>query len=535
MTRAAVYVRVSTSRQAEGEISLPDQIAQCVAYCNRQGWNVVETFVEPGASARDDNRPQFQEMVFKATRQDRPFDIVVVHSLSRFSRDSLHAGIYTRDLEKAGVRLVSVTQDLGESELADFVRKVFHLMDEHQSHENAKHVHRAMLENARQGFWNGARAPFGYRTHVTERRGARDKKILVIDEGEAVTVRKIFAMASGAEGPSMGVKAIASYFNQRAITRRGKLFSTGGVYDILTATTYTGRHHFNRTDSRRKRPRPPSEWIEVRVPQIIDEKTFNAVQAHLQSRNPKTTPPRVVNGPTFLAGLAKCGYCGSALIQNTGKGGRYRYYCCSAKLKHGPEACRGLRMRMDDLDAIILQNLEQHVLAPGRLKLLFSEYLATAQERDRQARDTLSRRRTELSETKAAITRLLELVEKGVMDLEDPELRQRLIDLRFRRDELAEEITALNRRITLSEPQITDNKVRALSTLLRGAFQSEDPNFRQAYARLLLHEVRVSEEDIRLTGSKERLVQRAASGRTLTEPEVLSFVRKWRTRQDSNL
>jgi site-specific DNA recombinase len=535
MTQAAIYARVSTTRQADGEISLPDQIAQCEAYCARHGWSVAEVFVDPGASARDDDRPQFQEMIFKATRGDKPFDVILVHSLSRFSRDSLHAGLYTRDLERAGVRLVSITQDLGESDLGEFVRKVFHLMDEHQSRENAKHVHRAMLENARQGFWNGSKPPFGYGTRITERRGGRDKKILVIDEGEATIVRKIFALAAGAEGPPMGVKAIASYFNARGVTRRGQRFSTGGVYEILTSSTYTGVHHFNRNDSRRNRQRPPSEWIAVDVPSVVDMKSFNAVQALLQSRNPKSTPPRVVNGPTFLAGLARCAYCGAALIQNTGKGGRYRYYCCSRKLKEGPTACRGLRMRMDELDAIILRQIEQRILAPERLEMLLADYLATARERDTQARETLARRRAEHAEAKAAITRLLELVEKGVMDLEDPELRQRLVDLRFRRDELAEEVTALNRRIAQAAPQITREKVRALSDLLREKFRSDNPTFRQAYARLLLHEVRVSEEDIRLTGSKERLARKATDEEDLTPPEVLSFVRKWRTRQDSNL
>jgi site-specific DNA recombinase len=535
MTKAAIYARVSTTRQADGEISLPDQIAQCEAYCARQGWSVAATYVEPGASARDDDRPQFQEMIYAATRTDQPFEVIVVHSLSRFSRDSLQAGIYTRDLERAGVRLVSITQDLGESELGEFVRKVFHLMDEHQSRENAKHVHRAMLENARQGFWNGAKPPYGYSTKITERRGGRDKKILVIDEGEAAIVRRIFALAAGAEGPPMGVKAIATYLNRRAITRRGRLFSTGGIYDILTSTTYTGVHHFNRNDSRRKRARPPSDWIKVPVPQIVEARDFNTVQALLQSRNPKTTPPRVVNGPTFLAGLAKCAYCEAALIQNTGKGGRYRYYCCSSKLKQGPQGCRGLRMRMEELDTIVLQQLERHILQPARLEQLLADYLSTARDRDTKARDTLARMRSEHAQTKAAITRLLELVEKGVMDLEDPELRQRLIDLKFRRDELSDEITAMSRRMTEAAPQITVEKVRALSELLRNSFRSEDPAFRQAYARLLLDEVRVSDEDIRLSGSKDRLAQKAASGQGLAPPEVLSFVRKWRTREDSNL
>ena len=39
------------------------------------------------------------------------------------------------------------------------VRQVFALFDEYQSKENAKDTLRAMQENARQGFWNGSKAP----------------------------------------------------------------------------------------------------------------------------------------------------------------------------------------------------------------------------------------------------------------------------------------------------------------------------------------------------------------------------------------
>jgi site-specific DNA recombinase len=103
MTRAAIYVRVSTSRQADRELSMPDQVAQCRAYCERQGWEIAELFEEPSASALDDDRPKFQELIYKASRADRPFDYVVVHSLSRFSRDAMHSEFYVRKLRKAGV------------------------------------------------------------------------------------------------------------------------------------------------------------------------------------------------------------------------------------------------------------------------------------------------------------------------------------------------------------------------------------------------------------------------------------------------
>ncbi|WP_414710011.1 recombinase family protein [Pseudorhodoplanes sp.] len=71
---------------------------------------------------------------------------------------------------------------------------------------------------------------------------------------------------------------------------------------MLTASTYHGQHYFNRTDSRNDRPRPPSEWIPLAVPAIIDEKTFNAAQALLQSRAPKRVAPRLNDREIRISG-----------------------------------------------------------------------------------------------------------------------------------------------------------------------------------------------------------------------------------------
>jgi predicted site-specific integrase-resolvase len=136
--RAAIYVRVSTARQAESDLSIPDQIAQCRAWCDRRGWQIVEVFSELGASALDEDRPVFQEMIYKATRSDHPFDYVVVHSLSRFSRDALHSELYVRQLRKASVELVSITQDVGQDGTGEFIRKMLNVFDEHQSREKCQ-------------------------------------------------------------------------------------------------------------------------------------------------------------------------------------------------------------------------------------------------------------------------------------------------------------------------------------------------------------------------------------------------------------
>ena len=49
--RAALYLRVSTARQAEHDVSIPDQKRQGETYCASRGYQLVETYVEPGASA----------------------------------------------------------------------------------------------------------------------------------------------------------------------------------------------------------------------------------------------------------------------------------------------------------------------------------------------------------------------------------------------------------------------------------------------------------------------------------------------------
>ena len=82
-----------------------------------------------------------------------------------------------------------------------------------------------MCENARQGFWNGSYAPFGYKVEVKEKRGNKEKKILAVDDKRGPeVVRKIFSLASGQEGSAAGVKAIASYLNEQGVSRRGRRF-----------------------------------------------------------------------------------------------------------------------------------------------------------------------------------------------------------------------------------------------------------------------------------------------------------------------
>jgi len=173
LLRAALYLRVSTARQAEHDVSIPDPKRQGEAYCEARGLQLVETFIEPGASATNDRRPEFLALIEAGTSKPAPFDVVVVHSFSRFFRDHFELEFYVRKLAKNGVKLVSITQEMGDDPMHVMMRQIMALFDEYQSKENAKHVLCALKENARQGFWNGSLPPIGYRTVAAEQRGAK--------------------------------------------------------------------------------------------------------------------------------------------------------------------------------------------------------------------------------------------------------------------------------------------------------------------------------------------------------------------------
>ncbi len=388
--RAALYLRVSTARQAEHDVSIPDQKRQGEAYCASRGYQLVETY--RGSRRIGDQRPPPRVPAHDRgghVASPRPSTWSIVHSFSRFFRDHFELEFYVRKLAKNGVKLVSITQEMGDDPMHVMMRQIMALFDEYQSKENAKHVMRALKENARQGFWNGSLPPIGYRVVAAEQRGAKIKKKLEIDPLHAETVRLIYRLALHGDGATgqMGVKNIVSYLNRnRIFTRDGGRWGIGQVHRILTRRTYMGEHEFNKR-SKSKELKPVSEIVIVPVPPIIDRETFDAVQALLKARHPTVTPSAVISGPTLLTGLIHCAKCGGAMTIRTGKGGRYRYYACSMKARQGPTACEGMAVPMDKLDDLVASHLEDRLLQPERLETILATVLDRRQERsERQQR-----------------------------------------------------------------------------------------------------------------------------------------------------
>ena len=138
-----------------------------------------------------------------------------------------------------------------------------------------KHLTRALQENARQSFQNGARPPIGNLTVAAETRGAKVKKKLEIDPLHAETVRRIDRLVLEGCGPGFetGVKNIVSHLNRnRIFTRDGGRWGIGQVHRALTRRSHIGEHEFNRR-AKSKAMNPESDVVLVPVPAILDRAT----------------------------------------------------------------------------------------------------------------------------------------------------------------------------------------------------------------------------------------------------------------------
>jgi site-specific DNA recombinase len=535
--RACSYARVSTTRQAEGELSLPEQDHAIEKHCDSRNWKLVARYVDAGVSGREDDRAEFQRMIERACDDDHPFDLIVVHSYSRFFRDAFGLEMYVRQLAKVGVRLVSITQELGDDPAQVMMRQMIAMFDEYQSRENAKHVLRAMKENARQGFYNGSPLPLGYTTQEIEKRGARVKKKLVVDPVEAETVRLIFRLyrlGDGKSGP-LGIKAIASWLNEHGHrTRSGGRFGVGALHKILTNAVYIGTWTFNRRCAKTQRVKPENEHVAVGVPPIIDVGEFEAVAAALKSRDPRVAAPRVVTGPILLTGLAVCASCGGGMTLRTGtsrSGAVHKYYSCSTCVRQGKTGCKGRSIPMAKLDSLVTDHLVERLFHPERLTAILASVAARRAERALEVDERIAALQTEVTEAKEKLKRLYKMVEDGITDLDDI-LKERVAGLKLDRDRAG---TALERiKARSAAPAAFDSEaIERFGRAMRENLASGDIPFRKAYIQSVVDRIEVDDGVIRIIGDKDTLEQ-AVAGRVVAAGRVRRCIPKWRAQGDSN-
>lgn len=530
----ALYARVSTTKQVEKDLSIPDQLRQMREWCERQGYSVAAEYVEAGASATDDRRPVFQKMIQESCIKPAPYTAIIIHSLSRFFRDALEFGLHERQLGKFGVRVISITQQTSDDPAGEMARRVFSIFDEYQSKENAKHTLRAMKENARQGYFNGSSPPFGYSVDPVKIRGRKGyKKQLVINPEEAQVVRRIFDLyIHGHQANPVGVFQISARLNQQGLTRRGKRWSKSTVADLLSNTAYIGEYYFNKKKAKNRTVKEKEDWVLVKVPPIIDGDVFTTAEKLREVRSPVTTPPRVVNSPTLLTGMLKCS-CGAAMTIATGKGGRYRYYKCTSRTNAGKHTCDTKSIPMGKLDQLILDAMAEKVFTPDRvahmLKVLQNRLRASRGKHD----DLLQDLKKELDAVGQAMDRLYEAVERNLIPM-DETLQERVRKHQTRRQEVLTRMTGLRHQKELPMAELTPKKITEFCRMLKDKFCDAEACFGKAYLRLLLEEIRVEGQEIRIRGSYAALAGMLQKTKVGLLDGVPTFGGSWLPGPDSN-
>ncbi len=142
-------------------------------------------------SARSADRPNLKAMLARVAEGD--ISAVVVHKIDRLARNIEDHVAIRAGLRKAGVQLVSVTENIEETASGKLVEGIHALMAEFYSANLATEVRKGMTQKARQGLWP-AKAPLGCLNVREQRTGKRGVAKVVLDPERALLVREAFRM-----------------------------------------------------------------------------------------------------------------------------------------------------------------------------------------------------------------------------------------------------------------------------------------------------------------------------------------------------
>lgn len=282
--RAVVYVRIS--HDAEGtERGADRQEADCRAYAEAHGWEVVAVFRENDTSAfkqrtitlpsgervRRVVRPQFRAML--KCLGDGQAQVMIAYDLDRAVRDP-------RDLEDlidakvlGGFTVRSVTGSLRldtDSDVA--MARVLVAMANKSSADTARRVARAAKQQAIEGVWHGGRVPFGYRAEA----GA-----LVIDPVTGPLVVEMYQRVLAGDS----LYRIRKDWNTRGIlTTHGCAWSDRTLKMVLYNPSNKGVREYRPVMPDGSRARTSKMHVKAAWPALVDEDTWQQVSDVLDAR-----------------------------------------------------------------------------------------------------------------------------------------------------------------------------------------------------------------------------------------------------------
>jgi len=473
--RAVIYARVSSERQ-DVDLSISAQLRALREYATKNGYIVVREFVDEAESGKTSDRPEFREMIAQARRSEKPFDIILVWKYSRFARNREDSILFKAVLRKAGVQVVSITEPLEDTPTGRLLEAMIESLDEFYSANLGEEVVRGMRESASRGFYISSYAPYGYRK-VKIRDGSKERTTLEPEILQSQVVLRVYKEAL----ESKGLVEIAKVLNNEGIIGpRGKSWGKTTIYKILTNEVYTGTLVWGRTSNRNLPPvRVENAW-----PAVVDHDVFEQVKSKLKKRAFIFIHPKRVASNYLLSGIAKCGYCGKALVGQDAKGGQFHYYVCGTLLKKGSGSCPAQYINSRRFEELIINKIKGHILTYENLSQLV--YLVN-EEMDASAGEYHTRLNTvvnEINNVNSRLERLYDALETGTLQLADlapriKELRQRQEQLQMSSHEL--EMLLSDRRVELADLETVTQYVADLHNLLNDSTLTEKKSFIKSF------------------------------------------------------
>jgi len=466
----AIYTRVSTDNQTGGRFdSCESQAAICRESIRKrvaEGWYEVACYTDAAYSGSTMDRPGIRAL--KRQIEAGEVKVVLIYKMERVLRSTDEWVPFRSFLQKHGCQLESATEDISESTPSGRLKNnLLMSVAEYERLNTAEKTRAKMLQQAKQGIWNGGWLPYGF---------AYDSKTQVLSPHpvEAPIVRRIFEEAAN----FVPLQEIANALNaeglrtrERELRRRdgkietvgGRLFRGDGLRITLNNPIYRGAIRFAGEEySARHEPIVSAE---------IWEKA-NAVAAETKEEPKQRTVDRE-SQTHLLKGIAYCGACGRSLVPHTSgkknaEGKPYRYYNCGYVLKERePGKCPVGRLPADGLEMVVKEfvtRLSQH---PD----VVAAVIESARERRKVDRPTLVKEsemmQRELERVKKHLKNCVDIAVAGGVEVVSASFKERVGELEKQRQQLTVNLERKRHEIVACDAAVMDQKrvVKALARL----------------------------------------------------------------------
>ena len=176
-----LYPRVSTEDQSRFGHSLDEQEDKLRKLCDFKDYEIYKVYREEGVSAKNTNRPKFQEMI--QDMKDGKINKIIVYKLDRLTRSIKDLETICSLLEEYHCSLESVAEEINtETANGKFFIRMLTILAQLEIERTSERTKFGLTGAVKKGHFSG-KAPLGYR---------KVNKELIIDNLESEIVKRIF-------------------------------------------------------------------------------------------------------------------------------------------------------------------------------------------------------------------------------------------------------------------------------------------------------------------------------------------------------